>query len=213
MCFTILTLIGNHHFHKCKFFSLDKYTILRQRPVSLLSVQINKLLIMKIYYFGLLCVTPSCCQCERGLMARFHLAVRVSIVQYGTVWDRTPWSSLRFHRQQYPYLIGVCMPESSDRRQTYATKSALYYGKVKNKYIKLNITLCSAKTIWPGKIIDSWDHECLLNIPKTNCISCLITTEASEPAANVVRTSRAKAALADTWALSARCSPGAPKST
>ncbi len=37
---------------------------------------------------------------------------------------------LRFHRQQYPLLDrrGVCQ-------------------KVQNKYLKLNITLCSAKTI------------------------------------------------------------------
>ncbi len=41
------------------------------------------------------------------------------------------------------------------------------------------------------QIIDSRDHECLLNIPQTNYISCLITTETSEPAANVGRTSRA----------------------
>ncbi len=43
------------------------------------------------------------------------------------------------------------------------------------------------------QIIDSWDNKCLLNIPKTNCISCLLTTETSEPSANVVRTSRAEA--------------------
>ncbi len=40
-------------------------------------------------------------------MASFHRVVRVSTVQYGTFQDRTPWSSLRFHRQQYTYLIGV----------------------------------------------------------------------------------------------------------
>ncbi len=32
----------------------------------------------------------------------------------------------------------------------------------------------------------SWDHDCLLNIHNTNCISCLITTETSEPEGNVV---------------------------
>ncbi len=32
---------------------------------------------------------------------------RYGSVQYIMIRDGTPWSSLRFHRQQYPYLIGV----------------------------------------------------------------------------------------------------------
>ncbi len=35
----------------------------------------------------------------------------------------------------------------------------------------------------------------LLDLPKTNCILCLITTETSEPAVNVRRTSRGYAPL------------------
>ncbi len=45
-----------------------------------------------------------------------------------------------------------------------------YYGKVKNKY---KVKLCAqSKRYDQEQIIDSWDHECLLNIHKTNCISC-----------------------------------------
>ncbi len=50
-------------------------------------------------------------QCEElGVNHQEPWAVRVSTVQYGTVRDRTPWSSLRFHCQQYPLLYrrGVC---------------------------------------------------------------------------------------------------------
>ncbi len=65
------------------------------------------------------------------IMACFHWTVRVSTVWYGTVRDRTPLSSLRFHRE-YPYLICV-----------------VYAGKFKIN-IKLNITLCSAKMLRPG---------------------------------------------------------------
>ncbi len=37
-------------------------------------------------------------------MSRLHQAAQVSTVRYVTIRDRIPWSSLRFHRQQYPYL-------------------------------------------------------------------------------------------------------------
>ncbi len=96
------------------------------------------------------------------------------------------------YKVQEAYIRGN-KDKSKQFSQTYATKSALYYGKVQNKYIKLNIHFfAQPKRYNHEQIIDSWDHECLLNIPQTNCVSCWITTETSEPAANDGRTSRAE---------------------
>ncbi len=39
--------------------------------------------------------------------------------------------------------------KSKQFSQTYATKSALYYSKVQNKYMKVNF-FAQPKTIWPG---------------------------------------------------------------
>ncbi len=94
----------------------------------------------------------------------------------------------------------------------YATKSALYYSKVQNKYIKLNIIFfAQPKRYDQEQIIDSWDHECLLNIPQMNCISCLITTETSESAAKMSEGLAERKAARGGY-TSTEWSPGAPKS-
>ncbi len=52
------------------------------------------------------------------IMAHFHRAVQV-----GTVQDQTPWSSLRFHCQQYPLLdrCGVCRKVVIDNKAWLST--------------------------------------------------------------------------------------------
>ncbi len=57
-------------------------------------------------------------RCNVSVVARFHRAVRVSTVRYGTVRARTPWSSMHFHRQQYPLLDrrGLCRKLAIDNK-------------------------------------------------------------------------------------------------
>ncbi len=55
----------------------------------------------------------------------------------------------------------------------------------------------------------------MLDLPKTNYISCLTTTETSEPAANVRRTSRGEATLVrihEHWPSADRVELTSPKS-
>ncbi len=59
--------------------------------------------------------------------------------------------------------------------------------------MKHNFVLSQNNMTWK-----KYNHEtkdCLLDLPKTNFTSCLITTETPEPAADIRRTSHCEAAL------------------